>query len=60
MFLSSKCFSSSSSAIILIESASLVVLLRRRAGRQNVDVISDGEETGAEGALHTSWRSEIL
>lgn len=49
MFLSQKSLSLQSSAIILIENTSLVVLLRRQAGHQNVDVISDGEETGAEG-----------
>lgn len=47
-------------AIILIEGTSLVVVLRRQAGCQKVDVISDEEETGAEGAHRTSWRSEIL
>ena len=50
----------SSSAIILIENTSLVVVPRRQASRQNVDVISDGEETGAEEAHHTLWRREIL
>lgn len=38
----------------------IVVVLRRQAGCENVEVISDEEETGAEGARHTSWRSEIL
>lgn len=37
-----------------------MVVLRRQAGCQKVDVISDEEETGAEGAHRTSWRSEIL
>lgn len=62
VFLSPKPFSSQSSAIILIESTSLAVLLRRRASRQNVDVISNVEETEAEeeeGGRLASRRCEI-
>lgn len=33
---------------------------RRQAACQKVDVISNETETGAEGAHHTSQRSEIL